>query len=50
MKDERRKLREKVEELEEEILYIGGDFNATMGREEKRYKEKEDRKREKFND
>jgi len=36
MKDKRKKIKKKIEELEEEILRIGEDFNTRIGREGKR--------------
>lgn len=42
MKDLRKPLERLVGEREEENLCIGEDFNARIGREEKKYKERED--------
>lgn len=41
MRDKRRELEEKVGKLQEDILCIGGDFNARIGKEGKRHEERE---------
>lgn len=45
MKHKRRELEGKVRELEEEMLCIGGNFNARIGKERKRYEKSEEREK-----
>jgi len=41
MKSKRREIKNMLEDLEEEILCIGGDFNTRIGKEGKRIEGKE---------
>jgi len=42
MKSRRREIENMLEDLEEKMLWIGGDFNARIGKEGKRIEGKED--------
>lgn len=45
MKEKKKELEGKVRELEEEMLCIGGDFNARIGKEGKRFEESEEKEK-----